>query len=173
MPRPEPLKLGAPAPDFALRDATSGASIRLSDLRGSIVVLNFDRGTYCGTCRPFQRSLRDANPQFEATGARLFSIFGESKALGILHLNAPEAVRKFAAREHLPFPVLVDPDCAIGKQYGVYVALNYETISNARPATFIIDDAGILRFIHISKRQSNRLKPAQILAELEKLQTAK
>lgn len=45
----ELLAVGADAPDFAVQDA-AGKTVRLSDLRGQVVVLKFF-ATWCGSCR--------------------------------------------------------------------------------------------------------------------------
>ena len=49
----------------------------------------------------------------------------------------------FAAKYHLPFPLLADPERSIIEAYGVRMSL----MSLARRVTFIIDRDGIIRHV--------------------------
>lgn len=59
----------------------------------------------------------------------------------------------------LPFPVLIDDDRSRAKRWGVYVGLSYDSIHIARPATFIVDKNGLIRY---ARRAKHQLDPAPI-----------
>ncbi|MCA0270353.1 MAG: TlpA family protein disulfide reductase [Bacteroidetes bacterium] len=67
--RPPPLNLGTAAPDFSLVDG-DGQPVRLADLRGKVVLLDF-WGTWCGPCvadLPKMQALQDAHPDLVVLG---------------------------------------------------------------------------------------------------------
>ena len=68
-------------------------------------------------------------------------------------------VAAWLARHPLPFPILIDDDRSRAKRWGAYVRLSYDSLHIARPATFIVDTAGIVRYARISRHQ---LDPAPL-----------
>lgn len=110
------------APDFALR-TLDGVEIRLSELRGRVVVLNF-WATWCSPCR---REI----PEFVA----LQNHFGTEDVLflGIsLDDEGPEVVRAFAEEMGVNYPILID-DGSANAAYGPIAAL---------PVTFFVGRDG-------------------------------
>ena len=73
-----------------------------------------------------------------------------------------DRVAAWLATNPVPFPILIDDDRSRAKRWGVYVMLSYDSIHMARPASFVVDTAGIVRYARIAKHQ---LDPAPI-AEL-------
>ena len=55
-------------------------------------------------CTPQACAIRDAHARFDALGARVFGLSTQS----------PDDQREAAARLHLPYPLLSDPDAALG-----------------------------------------------------------
>lgn len=96
---------------------------------------------------------------YRSLGAELLVIVGqrETKVAEYHHAHA------------FGFPILIDPDRTVIKRYGVYHHLGLTAFNIARPATFIIDRAQRLRFIHISKNQTDRPDHTKLVAELQKL----
>ena len=62
-------------------------------------------------------------------------------------------VSAWIARHPLPFPILIDDDRSRAKRWGVYVPLSYDSVRIARPATFIVDAAGTVRYARIARHQ--------------------
>ncbi len=124
---PESAAVGSPAPDFELT-SLEDENIRLSELRGKIVVINF-WATWCEPCKfemPFFEKLY-SNPQ---------------KQLEILAVNFDEPrqkVQEFAEEYNLSFPILLDPGASVQEIYRV----------RGYPTTFIVDENGIIRYHHI------------------------
>jgi peroxiredoxin len=68
------------------------------------------------------------------------------------------------ARHPLPFPILIDEDRSRAKRWGVYVALSYDAIHLARPATFVVDAAGVVRYARVSRHQLDPAPFGEILS---------
>jgi len=77
---------------------------------------------------------------------------------------------KFLAEHPISFPFLLDEDRAVTKAYGIYHRLALDAFNIARPATFIADRRGVLRFAYVSSNQRDR---ADVRLILENLQTAR
>ncbi len=71
--------------------------------------------------------------------------------------------------DEVSFPVLADPASTVSASYGVAFQMQVHTERANRPATFIIDKQGVLRFAHRGKKYSDRPKLADIIDELDKL----
>ena len=79
----------------------------------------------------------------------------QSRGLDVLVVlcQKRDNVAAWLMRNALPFPILIDDDRSRAKRWGVYVPLSYDAIHIARPATFIVDAAGIVRYARISRHQ--------------------
>ncbi len=77
---------------------------------------------------------------------------------------------KYLAQHPVSFPFLLDEDRAVTKAYGIYHWLAHDAINIARPATFIVDRKGRLRFVYVSSDQRDR---ADISLVLQQLQSAR
>ncbi len=77
---------------------------------------------------------------------------------------------KYLAQHPVSFPFLLDEDRAVTKAYGIYHWLAHDAINIARPATFIVDRKGMLRFVYVSSDQKDR---ADISLVLQQLQSAR
>jgi len=114
----------AQAPDFELADL-SGAVTRLSDHRGSVVVLNF-WATWCKECVIELTSLETFADQYRGKGVTVLSVSVD---------RHQEALRTFLAEHPLPFSVLLDP-------HGDVFVTRYRT--RALPATVLVDRQGAI-----------------------------
>jgi len=126
------VTVGGVAPDFTLADAATGAPVRLSDLRGRTVIVNF-WATWCGPCRFELPALEEA---YRNRGA------GASGDFVVLAVNVRETGREVATfRESLEmtFPVLLDSTGTTFAAYGGQVL----------PQTYFVDRDGIVRGRHI------------------------
>lgn len=71
--------------------------------------------------------------------------------------------------DEVNFPLLLDPSLTVSADYGVAFQMRIHREISNRPATFIIDRAGVLRYAHRGKSYGNRPAPSQLKAELRKL----
>jgi thiol-disulfide isomerase/thioredoxin len=111
------------APDVELAGA-DGRRLRLSDLRGDLVYLNF-WGVYCDTCKAELPSLKWFADEF---GGRL-------RVLTVAVDDDPALPFQFLAQEYpegVAFTVLNDPGSRLAGQFGTV----------AVPETYIIDPEG-------------------------------
>lgn len=69
----------------------------------------------------------------------------------------------------MPFPLLADESREVTRAYGVYVPVGLTSFRIARPATFLIDPAGRVRFIHAGKHQFDRPRPERVWQALDEL----
>jgi thiol-disulfide isomerase/thioredoxin len=111
-----------PAPDFTL-EALDGKSIRLSDLRGKAVLLNF-WATWCGPCKIETPWLVEFQGQYGTQGLQVVGVeMGD---------DGKEDIEKFIKEEGVNYPVLFGKE-AVGDAYGGVPAL---------PETFFIGRDG-------------------------------
>lgn len=69
----------------------------------------------------------------------------------------------------LNYPLLMDPSLTVSATYGVAFQMRIHTETSNRPATFIIDKSGVIRYARRAKTFGDRPSPEQIVTELKKL----
>lgn len=80
-----------------------------------------------------------------------------------------EAVRRYIEETGLPYDILIDETRAVAKSYGVWHAWGLDAYNIARPAVFLIDRSGVIRYSFIAKRQDEYPSPGEIMGEIEEL----
>jgi peroxiredoxin len=155
----EILKVGDKAPDFELPDVLTGELVKLSDLLERPLLLYFARGTWCPTCRKWMDQIAKNLPELQKRGAGTATIVAQRTA------GAGDDLKD----KPYPFPVLADATRAVVRQYGVYVRANFESVNIARPANFVIDAQGTVRFMHLASIQFEFASFPDILATIDAL----
>lgn len=101
-------RVGDQAPDFTLTDQ-DGRSVHLADELGiRPVVLVFYPMAGSPVCTRQMCSLRDGWPE----------LMSRAKVFGVSY-DSVKNLQHFKEQEHLPFPLLSDPDKVVAKLYGV------------------------------------------------------
>ncbi|MEM8500049.1 MAG: TlpA disulfide reductase family protein [Pseudomonadota bacterium] len=120
-------ELNQVAPDFVLK-SNNGQNIRLSDLRGEVVLLNF-WATWCGPCRQEMPLLDDLHSRYKDMGF---------KVIGVNVENTPSKADAMLAKNPVSFPILYDTQSVVSKLYNV----------DAMPTTVVVDRDGNMRHLH-------------------------
>ena len=105
-------KKSAAAPDFTL-DSLEGKSMRLSDLRGKAVLLNF-WATWCGPCKIEMPWFVELQNQYGSQGLQIVGVAMDDAS--------KEDIAKFAKEMGVNYPVLIGKE-AVGDAYGGVPAL--------------------------------------------------
>jgi cytochrome c biogenesis protein CcmG, thiol:disulfide interchange protein DsbE len=118
-----PPRIGAAAPDFAVRD--SDRTITLSQLKGQVVVLNF-WATWCPPCIEEMPSLVQMQQRMRARGVTVLAV----------SVDADESnYRRFLRDHNVNLLSVRDADQKSNALYGTFKF----------PETYVIDRSGIVR----------------------------
>lgn len=137
--------IGREAPDFALR-AMIGENVRLSEARGQVVVLSF----YGSRCNPCRAQLAELDAVYRTYGPAGLTVYGIS-----IDDDQGDA-KEFSTSVGVGFPMLADPEKAVGREYGV----------DRLPTIVIVDRAGKVRYVH--RDPKSRREPVYV-RELRRL----
>jgi cytochrome c biogenesis protein CcmG, thiol:disulfide interchange protein DsbE len=137
---PAPL-IGSAAPNFALADL-DGNPVRLADLRGRPVIVNF-WASYCASCVEEFPLLKSALAQHRTDGLAV---------VGIVFQDRSEAARDFMSRMQATWPAAMDTTGEVAQTYGIF----------APPESFFIDRGG-----RIAGRQIGELSRADLARQLQ------
>jgi methyl-accepting chemotaxis protein len=83
--------------------------------------------------------------------------------------ESSERVRRYIEETGLPFDILVDESRDVLKAYGVWHAFGMSAWNIARPALFLIDRSGAIRYSFIGQRQEEFPSHEEILQALDRL----
>jgi cytochrome c biogenesis protein CcmG/thiol:disulfide interchange protein DsbE len=134
-------RANAAAPDFQL-STFDGKPLKLSDLRGQVVVLNF-WASWCVPCREEQPSLVSTAKRYQSRGVTFVGVNiqdNEHDATGFMH------------QYNIDYPVVSDPTGGVYINYGVV----------GMPETYVITRDG-----RIAQKLVGPVDPAVLSATLE------
>lgn len=117
------------APDFTLKDA-NGSSVKLSDYRGKVVLLNF-WATWCGPCKIEIPWFMEFEQQYKNKG---FAVLGVA-----MDDDGWSVVKPYIAEKKMNYRVVLGND-SVATEYGGIEAL---------PTTFVINQDGQIVASHI------------------------
>lgn len=120
---PPAPQIGFAAPDFTL-ETLDGRSVRLADLRGRPVILNF-WATWCPPCRQEIPNLMAATVKY---GDRVAIV-------GIDDSEDHDTVAEFVFKESMNYTIVLDPNHVVVDRYRV----------NGLPTSFFVDADGVIR----------------------------
>jgi peroxiredoxin len=124
--------VGFIAPDFHLT-ALSGDTYQLSEFRGKVILIN----VWTSWCPPCKNEMPDIEKVYVDFKDRGFEVL----AVNSTNQDNKSAVTEFSTQLGLTFPVLLDLDGQITREYRVF----------SLPTSFLVDPAGIIRNIWIGQ----------------------
>ncbi len=127
-----------PAPDFSGKVWLNSGPLRLSDLRGKVVLVDFWEYTCINCIRTFP-ALRRWNSLYGPLGLVVIGVHTPEFAFAKDDGRVREAVKRFG----LTFPIVVDSD------YKIWDAFHNE----AWPAKYLIDKDGNIAYVHLGEGQ--------------------
>lgn len=127
---------GTAAAAFEL-ETLDGESLRLSDLRGKVVVLNF-WASWCLACEAEHPYLVEAQREYANNDVQL---------IGIVYQDSRANAIRYTRRMGGTWPNLMDSGSRVAIEYGVYGV----------PETFFIDRDGVIAFKQIGPVNRNIL----------------
>ncbi len=150
---------GAPAASRAAAPSLEGVTdgggrFTLAGLRGAPVVLIFYRGAFCGICVERLAAAQRYRADYEAAGAKLVAVTPEPA-------DSLPGTRK---RLDIDFPLVSVPPATL-QRWGVW----REGEPAPRPAEFVVDGRGAVRFGHVGRTAADRVSDETLLAVVRAL----
>jgi thiol-disulfide isomerase/thioredoxin len=159
--------IGKPAPEITSDHALNGKPVKLSDLKGKVVLLDF-WAVWCGPCVATFPHLREWNTEYKDKGLEIIGLtsyyqqFGFDKDAGKLtrakeKLSAEQErdmLKDFAKHHKLEHRLLVAPQGDLRKVYEEYKVTGI-------PQAVLIDRKGNVRMVKVGSGPAN----AQALGE--------
>jgi peroxiredoxin len=170
------LKTGARAPQFTAVD-NSGKTLDLKILLAShkAVVLFFYRGQWCPYCNKQIKQLQDSLQLLTGKGAYVIGVTPETS----------DNINKTVDKTHASFSIIQDKGYSIMKSYDVNYTVDDALNAKLKnygidleknngntdhvlpvPATYVINPAGTIIYVHFNKDYTQRASVSSILAVL-------
>jgi peroxiredoxin len=159
-------KVGQKGPEFSLSD-TNGKSLSLAELLSAPltgqsgpgrapkgVLLVFYRGYWWPFCNSELRGIEQNLGVLEALGVRPVAI----------SVDASEVSKGLCQRHGYTYTFLSDPDAEVIRRYGVlHAGAGIKGHDIARPAEFLLDSSGTVRWVNLTEDLRVRARPEQMI----------
>ena len=100
------------------------------------------------------RSFQQKLPEFDARGIRIVGI----------SVDSPEINRRQSQKLGYTFPLLSDPKAEVIRRYDVlHRGAGPKGTDIARPAEFLVDSSGAVRWVNLTDNIAVRARPEQVL----------
>jgi cytochrome c biogenesis protein CcmG, thiol:disulfide interchange protein DsbE len=126
------------APDFSLQ-TLSGKTITLSSLRGQPVLINL-WASWCTPCQAEMPAIQRVYQDYQAQGLQVLAVDSTNQ-------DNPDKVPAFVQQLGLTFPILLDRNGSVGRQYQL----------QALPTSFFVDGNGVIQDVVVGGPMSEAL----------------
>ena len=151
------------APPFQLPTQKGDVRSLQDYLSKGPVLLAFHRGTWCPNCRRKFGELAQHSREYVDRGMQVVTVVAQTS----------DAVRRYVEDAGLPFNILIDESRDVLKAYGVWHRLGLDAWNIARPALFVIDRSGNIRYSFVSQHQDEFPTHEDIMKEIDKLEAGR
>jgi len=172
-----PLAVGSPVPDVAL-STKDGERVKLKAKIQQPTVVVFYRGGWCPYCNVQLAGLATVQKQLKSLGFSLLAISPDRPSINKASLQ----------KDTLSYTLLSDTTMQAAKAFGIAFKLDDQTITRYKqydidleaasgrshnllpvPSVFIVDQSGIIRFVHADPDYKVRLSEEKLLAAARRL----
>ena len=109
------------------------------------------------------RSFQHRLSEFDARGIRVVAI----------SVDPPEVSQRHSQKLGYTFPLLSDPEAKVIRRYDVlHPGAGQKSADIARPAEFLLDSNGVVRWVNLTENIAVRARPEQLLRAFSELQPA-
>ncbi|MEK9141209.1 MAG: redoxin domain-containing protein [Nitrospirota bacterium] len=134
--RPADAIVGKPAPDITSETWLNSAPLRMTDLRGKVVMVEF--WTFgCYNCRNVEPYVKQWYRQYMDQGFVVIGVHSPEFS----HEREIENVKRYMVEHDIRFPVPIDNDFSTWNRYG----------NRYWPAMYLIDKRGVIRYVKIGE----------------------
>ena len=137
---------GDPAPAWSAPGLAGGSPVSLAAAKGKVVYLDF-WASWCAPCRTSLPILEELRREFPADRFAVVAVNVDRE---------PDAGRRFLEKAKIGYPSASDPEGRIPASFGV------ETM----PTSFLIDERGVIRYVHRGFRKGDVSELRARIAEL-------
>lgn len=142
----EPEMRSSDGTAFTLPDL-SEKQVRLEDFRGNVVLLNFF-ATWCGPCREEMPSLEQVYKAYSRKGLVVVGVSSDVQGKAV--------VEPFVKDFGLSFPIVLDPQSRVSKQYRV----------RGIPTVYLLDKHGRIAGMHVGGADWNGKEARALIEQL-------
>ena len=159
------VEVGQIAPDFVARDLDDNQVSLNALISGRKALLLFYRGGWCPFCNQQLAAIASDIQQFKDAGATIVAVSGEEVDKG----------KDLLKKLNLPFILLSDTKFEGIDRYGVRDPNPHERLKSmgitqlSKPAAFVIDETGVVRYKYVGKSASDRPKNEDLLKVLRSI----
>jgi peroxiredoxin len=133
--------IGTPAPEWNNQQWINSPPLRISDLKGKVILVRFFMDSSCPFCRASAPFLNEFFNTYKNKGLIVIGMYTPKPS----PMDVPiEDVRKYVKDYGFEFPVALDNDWATLNKFW----LNRLPDADFTSVSFLIDKKGIVRYIH-------------------------
>ena len=152
------VSANTPLPEVDADEWVEQQPVKLSDLRGQVVLLDF-WAPWCGPCRYTLPQLSRWHSEYKSKGLVILGVtkyYGHGDGQEMSPADELVYLRNFRTRNRLPYGFLVSGSSKNEFNYGVF----------SIPTSFLIDRKGVVRYISLGASQEEIQRLGELIKEL-------